>query len=184
MLITHTNPIVSFALAGVTSILFFCAFIILVGIIVALFARFSRNITFIRYLRIISLIWLIWIIVGSSIFIFTTPTYLIANSSGDRIMFFGGPTTYIMSNGAQVELHQGDGVIIINDSPQDARIEEIEYVVQGYSGSVRDRKVTSINAFSRTYALQAIDYFGPRDPPPYSIRVFIGRTRTKRWLTW
>jgi hypothetical protein len=194
-----TSPIISLGLTALDYTLYFAGFLFIFPLMFwviisfirlgeSLFGAKHRSVIRpgqLRYYAAYFLVVLVWFFVAIIVDIFTTPVYLIRDSSLDRLRLIGGGTPlYTLYNGERIELQQGMGSsIIINDSPQIARVERIVYST--LPDSLGGRPITTINAYTVTHVCDPIDYFGPGDPPPKSLERSKGQSYViKRWLTW
>jgi hypothetical protein len=120
--------------------------------------------------------------------IITTPAFVIADSGVVRMRLTGfSPVPYTLKNGKTVQLLQSGltGSLIINDSPHQARLEEVGYSKYPAFGFGSGRKITPISPYSVAHTDETIDHWGPNDPPPHSVTVSRGSGgAVRRWLTW
>jgi hypothetical protein len=121
--------------------------------------------------------------------IITTPTYVISENVGVRMLLAGREVPYTMRNGSTVHVSPRGwtGCIIINDSPRAARLEEVVYSTSIYGHSDRPNNKTPIAGYSVVNFDGTIDYLGPNNPPPTSLPVHVSGGvggAIRHWLNW
>jgi hypothetical protein len=136
--------------------------------------------------RLISMAVLAWFAIAVAVNVVAKTVYVIRAADVSHMLLVG-MIPYTLANGATVSVSDayGGNAVVVNDSPNPARLETIRY---GSSSSSATRPGYATNMVG-AYAVGSIehrpDHFGPYDHPPSTVNVRgHGGSAVRYWLTW
>jgi hypothetical protein len=136
--------------------------------------------------RLISIGVLAWFAIAVVVNVIAKTVYVIRGANVSHMLLIG-TVPYPLTNGttAFVSGSYGGNAVVINDSPNSARLETVRYGSSSSSATKPGSGTNFVAAYSVGSIEHRADHFGPYDHPPSTVTVRgRGSSAERYWLTW
>jgi hypothetical protein len=136
--------------------------------------------------RLISMAVLAWFGIAVVVNVIAKTVYVIRGADVSHMLLIGR-VPYTLSNGTTVSVSDayGGNAVVVNDSPNPARLETVRYGSSSSSATRPSSGTNLVGAYTVGSIEHRADHFGPYDHPPSTVTVRgHGSSAVRYWLTW